>query len=197
MYAPVAKRASGRAARDDSFRGGARCRGACWPPSNRCRRQARSEEGVAPVRARGFAPRRDSCAARGAVGGYRRRGALEIGEKEGARDAWAETRFRFGMGTTCVVPWHCSEPRWDGHRRCSVCLKPTVGCHGAAPRKRRPPLLRRPSWPRGGGRPADRPRTASGLPTEGRSPALHGRAHQDLPSTCHGHTQTPATFPPG
>ena len=33
-----------------------------------------------------------------------------IGEKGGARDAWAETRFRFGTGITSVVPWHAPSP---------------------------------------------------------------------------------------
>ena len=28
------------------------------------------------------------------------------GEKGGARDAWAETRFRSGTSITSVVPWH-------------------------------------------------------------------------------------------
>ena len=35
---------------------------------------------------------------------------LEIGEKGGARDAWAETRFRSGTGITSVVPWHAPSP---------------------------------------------------------------------------------------
>ena len=34
----------------------------------------------------------------------------EIGEKGGARDAWVETRFRFGTGITSVVPWHAPSP---------------------------------------------------------------------------------------
>ena len=93
----VAKRSCDRAARDDSFTGGAlwRCLLAGLNHS-RCKRFY--DNGAAAVVTPGFAPKRDWCADRRASRDYRRLSGLEIGEQEVRAHPRLKPCFRFRRG---------------------------------------------------------------------------------------------------
>ena len=60
------------------------------------------------------------------------RQVLTEAKKGGARDAWAETRFRFGTGITRVRPWHAPSPGGSPSTLLGLPRSDSVAAHGRA-----------------------------------------------------------------